>query len=143
MNVKQKWFSSVADRRWKRRYERIQRRKDENALVRDREEAVALETDASTVDYLDQLVFYTRMMTDEEPRRSENQRLRDEMYEAFNRYINERIWQEFRSAASESRDGLHSTNVFVDEFVGSPEDDLGDLEVGETSFLDEFIGSFQ
>ena len=31
----------------------------------------------------------------------------------------------------------------VDEFVEASEEELDDLEVGETCFLDEFIGSFQ
>lgn len=141
--MKQKNYTSAFERRFQKRYQRIQRRKDEDALIRDRDECEALETNASTADYLDQLVFYRQMMTDEEPRRSESQRLRDEMYEAFNRYINERIWQEFRRASSVNSDGLQSTNVFVDEFVEASEEELDDLEVGETCFLDEFIGSFQ
>lgn len=141
--MKQKNYTSSSERRFQKRYQRIQRRKDEAALAQDREDLGALETNSATVDYPDQLVFYTRMMTDEEPRRSESQRRRDEMYEAFNRYINERIWQEFRRVSSANRDGLQSTNVFVDEFVESPEEELDDLEAGETCFLDEFIGSFQ
>lgn len=142
--MKQKSFYSASDRRWQKRYQRIQRRKDEEAARQDGEASYQFKCGIASSEFEDQLAIY-RMMAEEERSAREIKRCIEEMSESFRRYFNERTWQELSRATAEFRDGLQSASLFVDEFVESlaQDEELGDFEAGETGSLDEFLNSFQ
>ena len=154
--MKQKGFSSTADRRWQRRYERIQRRKDEEAIRKDSEISV----DQELREYgVDQLEIY-RMMLEYDEQRQERERRRREAEEAMQRSYDlwkedllRKYWEDLVSNIT-MRDESHSygrsfRHVFVDEFteigitdIKKTTEELDDLDAGDDKKLSEFLNEF-
>lgn len=139
-------FSSAADRRWQRRYERIQQRKEEEAERKDRVEFYAEMEKYS--ESLRQLELYSQAETlrqreleralEEERRQRQEERERA-MWADFNRWVEEHLRQ---VQTSSNRDYGYSTETLVvDEMMSEPEPEE-ELEVGDDSALDAFLGEF-
>lgn len=118
-------FSSAADRRWQRRYERIQQRREEELDRRDRRGRDAEE----------QLELYEELI-----RRHEEELLRQRL-EAEELRREERE----RTMLAEFERWLRSQRITFDEnpvvFELEPEPEPG-LSAGDSSALDGFLGNF-
>lgn len=116
-------FSSAADRRWQRRYERIQQRKEEEAVCADRarlEEAVS-----SLEESLTKLMRLSKPdWTLEQERRRRQEETERAMLADFERWISERI--------------QHS----VGYEIANEQEMEAELEAGDASALDEFLSEF-
>lgn len=140
-------FSSAADRRWHRRYERIQQRKEEEAERKDR---VAYEAEMEKYsESFRQLELYIQAETlrqreleralEEEQRRRQEERERA-MLEDFNRWVEERLR---RIQTSINRGYGYSAETLVVDEIDSPEPEPEEeLEAGDASALDAFLGEF-
>ena len=129
-------YTSAADRRWQRRYERIQQRREEELERRDRH---GRDADERIEDAFPQLELYAVELM----RQREEEMLRRHLEEEERRMREERereIWADFE------RWLRHQHVVFDDmtadvEFCIEPEPEP-ELKVGDASELDSFLGNF-
>lgn len=144
-----------------KRYRRIQQRKDAEALKADSDDVARFKEDiASLESSIDQTEAY-RMVLQAEQRRHENERRRREVKEAIQKVFEENLWKRFneefgsyiRASDVYRVFGESVTELFYDEYFDffdrkkcnehEGQEELEDLEVGETGCLDEFLSSFQ
>lgn len=126
-------FSSASDRRWQRRYERIQQRREEELDRRDRR---GRDADERIEDPFWQSELYAELL-----RQQEEEMLRRHLEEEQRRMREERkreMWADFE------RWLRHQHVIFDDitaevEFCIEPEPEL---KVGDASELDSFLGNF-
>ena len=125
-------FSSAADRRWQRRYERIQQRREDELERRDRR---GRDADERVVDPFQQLDLYEELI-----RRQEEELLRQRL-EAEERRREERertMWADFER-------WIRSQRIIFDEspvvFELEPEPEP-ELSAGDDTALDGFLGNF-
>ena len=126
-------YTSAADRRWQRRYERIQQRREEELDRRDRR---GRDADERIEDPLQQLNVYEELI-----RRQEEAVLRRQLEEEERRAREERertIWSEFERWIRSQRIIFDETPV-VFELEPEPEPELS---AGDSSALDGFLGNF-
>ena len=125
-------YTSAADRRWQRRYERIQQRREEELERRDRRGRDAEERIEDTFQQLD---LYAELI-----RRQEEELLRQRL-EAEERRREEReraMWAEFERWIRSQRITFDE-NPVVFELEPEPEPELS---AGDSSALDGFLGNF-
>ena len=125
-------FSSAADRRWQRRYERIQQRREEELERRDRR---GRDAEERIEDPFQQLDLYAELI-----RRQEEELLRQRL-EAEERRREERertMWAEFERWIRSQRITFDE-NPVVFELEPEPEPELS---AGDSSALDGFWGNF-
>ena len=128
-------FSSAADRRWQRRYERIQQRREDELERRDRR---GRDAEERIEDPFQQSELYAELL-----RRQEEEMLRRHLEEEQRRMREERereMWADFE------RWLRHQHVIFDDitaevEFCIEPEPEP-ELKVGDASELDSFLGNF-
>ena len=125
-------YTSAADRRWQRRYERIQQRREEELERRDRR---GRDAEERIEDPFQQLDLYAELI-----RRQEEELLRQHL-EAEERRREERertMWAEFER-------WIRSQRITFDEnpvaFELEPEPEP-ELSAGDSSALDGFLGNF-
>lgn len=129
-------YTSAADRRWQRRYERIQQRREEELERRDRR---GRDADERIEDAFPQLELYAVELM----RQREEEMLRRHLEEEERRMREEReraMWADFE------RWLRHQHVIFDDitaevEFCIEPEPEP-ELKVGDASELDSFLGNF-
>lgn len=114
-------FSSAADRRWQRRYERIQQHKKEEAERKDLEELNAA--------MMDEFSKSLRPWQRELARASKEAQMRreEEWQENFMRWVKEHLQR--------------IPPIVIDEVVPDPESEK-ELEAGDASVLDAFLENF-
>ena len=125
-------YTSAADRRWQRRYERIQQRREEELERRDRR---GRDAEERIEDPFQQLDLYAELI-----RRQEEELLRQRL-EAEERRREEReraMWAEFERWIRSQRITFDE-NPVVFELEPEPEPELSD---GDSSALDGFLGNF-
>lgn len=128
-------YTSAADRRWQRRYERIQQRREEELDRRDRR---GRDAEERIEDPFQQSELYAELL-----RRQEEEMLRRHLEEEQRRMREERereMWADFE------RWLRHQHVIFDDmtadvEFCIEPEPEP-ELKVGDASELDSFLGNF-
>lgn len=128
-------YTSAADRRWQRRYERIQQRREEELDRRDRR---GRDAEERIEDPFQQSELYAELL-----RRQEEEMLRRHLEEEQRRRREERereMWADFE------RWLRHQHVIFDDitaevEFCVEPEPEP-ELKVGDASELDSFLGNF-
>lgn len=128
-------FTSAADRRWQRRYERIQQRREEELERRDRR---GRDAEERIEDPFQQSELYAELL-----RRQEEEMLRRHLEEEQRRMREEReraMWADFE------RWLRHQYVIFDDitaevELCIEPEPEP-ELKVGDASELDSFLGNF-
>lgn len=106
-------FSSAADRRWQRRYERIQQRKEEERERRERQESEG---------------FHAEM---EEHERATRENSRGRGYRVQNMVVDDFYGFTFKNGGV----------IFFHDLEENPEPEQ-DLEAGDASVLDAFLGEF-
>ena len=125
-------YTSAADRRWQRRYERIQQRREEELERRDRR---GRDAEERIEDPFQQLDLYAELI-----RRQEEELLRQRL-EAEERRREERE----RTMLAEFERWLRSQRITFDEnpvvFELEPEPEP-ELSAGDSSALDGFLGNF-
>jgi len=125
-------YTSAADRRWQRRYERIQQRREEELERRDRR---GRDAEERIEDPFQQLDLYAELI-----RRQEEELLRQRL-EAEERRREEReraMWAEFERWIRSQRITFDE-NPVVFELEPEPEPELS---AGDSSALDGFLGNF-
>lgn len=128
-------YTSASDRRWQRRYERIQQRREEELDRRDRR---GRDAEERIEDPFQQSELYAELL-----RRQEEEMLRRHLEEEQRRMREERereMWADFE------RWLRHQHVIFDDitaevEFCIEPEPEP-ELKVGDASELDSFLGNF-
>ena len=126
-------YTSAADRRWQRRYERIQQRREEELERRDRR---GRDAEERIEDPFQQLDLYAELI-----RRQEEELLRQRL-EAEERRREEReraMWVEFERWIRSQRITFDE-NPVVFELEPEPEPELS---AGDSSALDGFLGNFR
>lgn len=130
-------YTSASDRRWQRRYERIQQRREEELDRRDRR---GRDADERIVDPFQQLDLYEELI-----RRQEDEMLRRRLEEEERRREERerQMLEEFEQWLFRQREPIESPVfkiIFEDvqmEFAPEPE-----LQVGDSNALDSFLGNF-
>lgn len=125
-------YTSASDRRWQRRYERIQQRREEELERRDRR---GRDAEERIEDPFQQLDLYAELI-----RRQEEELLRQRL-EAEERRREEReriMWAEFERWIRSQRITFDE-NPVVFELEPEPEPELS---AGDSSALDGFLGNF-
>ena len=125
-------YTSAADRRWQRRYERIQQRREDELERRDRR---GRDAEERIEDPLQQLDLYVELI-----RRQEEELLRQRL-EAEERRREEQertMWAEFERWIRSQRITFDE-NPVVFELEPEPEPELS---AGDSSALDGFLGNF-
>ena len=125
-------YTSAADRRWQRRYERIQQRREEELERRDRR---GIDAEERIEDPFQQLDLYAELI-----RRQEEELLRQRL-EAEERRREERertMWDEFERWIRSQRITFDE-NPVVFELEPEPEPELS---AGDDAALDGFLGNF-
>lgn len=125
-------YTSAADRRWQRRYERIQQRREEELERRDRR---GRDAEERIEDPFQQLDLYAELI-----RRQEEELLRQRL-EAEERRREERertMWAEFERWIR-SQSITFDENPVVFDLEPEPEPELS---AGDSSALDGFLGNF-
>ena len=128
-------YTSASDRRWQRRYERIQQRREEELERRDRRGRDAGER---IEDPFQQSELYAELL-----RRQEEEMLRRHLEEEQRRMREERereMWADFER-------WLRHQHVIFDDITAEPEfciepEPEPELKVGDASELDSFLGNF-
>lgn len=125
-------YTSAADRRWQRRYERIQQRREEELERRDRR---GRDAEERIEDPFQQLDLYAELI-----RRQEEELLRQRLeVEERRREERERtMWAEFERWIRSQRITFDE-NPVVFELEPEPEPELS---AGDSSALDGFLGNF-
>lgn len=125
-------YTSAADRRWQRRYERIQQRREEELERRDRR---GRDAEERIEDLFQQLDLYAELI-----RRQEEELLRQRLEaEECRREERERaMWAEFERWIRSQRITFDE-NPVVFELEPEPEPELS---AGDSSALDGFLGNF-
>lgn len=128
-------YTSAADRRWQRRYERIQQRREDELERRDRRGRDAEERIEGP---FQQSELYAELL-----RRREEEMLRRHLEEEQRRMREEReraIWADFERWLRHQHVIFDDTTAEVEFCIESePEPEL---KVGDTSELDSFLGNF-
>lgn len=131
-------YTSVSDRRWQRRYERIQQRREEELELRDRR---GRDADERIEDPFQQSELYAELL-----RRQEEEMLRRHLEEEQRRMREEReraMWADFeRWLRHQYEDSPVYKVIFEDvpaEYATEPEPELS---AGDSSALDGFLGNF-
>ena len=128
-------FTSAADRRWQRRYERIQQRREEELERRDRR---GRDAEERIEDPFQQSELYAELL-----RRQEEEMLRRHLEEEQRRMREEReraMWADFERWLRHQHVIFDDTTTDV-EFCIEPETEP-ELKVGDVSELDSFLGNF-
>ncbi len=129
-------YTSASDRRWQRRYERIQQRREEELERRDRR---GRDADERIEDPFQQLDLYEELI-----RRQDEEMLRRHLEEEERRMREEReraMWADFeRWLRNQHAIIFDDTPV---EFSLEPEPESEpELKAGDASALDNFLGNF-
>lgn len=180
-------YSSAADRRWQRRYERIQRRKEEEKERRENYEPAYAEmiqplyTTEEILRMIGSSMSYTMPVTRsvDEPNRNHTTFSVDALTSAFDAYYRVREAQEeadrrakeaflagveIHEETARRNDGYTADYIFMDEYtcanddflrgvkwnsissisfeLAEPEEPEQELEAGDSSMLDAFLGEF-
>lgn len=125
-------YTSAADRRWQRRHERIQQRREEELYRRDRR---GRDAEERIVDPLQRLELYEELI-----RRQEEELLRQRLEEEERRRE-----ERERTMLAEFERWLRSQRITFDEspvvFELEPEPEP-ELSAGDDAALDGFLGNF-
>lgn len=170
-------YSSAADRRWQRRYERIQRRKEEEKERRENYEPAYAEmiqplyTTEEILRMIGSSMSYTMPVTRsaDEPNRNHTTFSVDALTSAFDAYYKRAkeaflAGVEIHEEAARRNDGYTVDYIFMDECtcasddflrgvkwnsissisfeLAEPEEPEQELEAGDSSMLDAFLGEF-
>lgn len=128
-------YTSAADRRWQRRYERIQQRREDELERRDRR---GRDAEERIEDPFQQSELYAELL-----RRQEEEMLRRHLEEEQRRMREERereMWADFERWLRHQHVVFDDTATEV-EFCIEPEPEP-ELKVGDASELDSFLGNF-
>ena len=131
-------YTSAADRRWQRRYERIQQRREEELDRRDRR---GRDAEERIEDPFQQSELYAELL-----RRQEEEMLRRHLEEEQRRMREEReraMWSDFeRWLRHQYEDSPVYKVIFEDISAEYGQEPEPELSAGDSSALDGFLGNF-